>query len=135
MTYREVKATGAKTLGTLSYVPKEEWDEIPLDRLRQFEADLLNRLGGAETGTERDATKRRHDHLSAAIEKAERGERVFGVVWNEDEETLFACNGELRRVGFEDPPLLLRLLGSLIAGGCQKETATASSFTRFLNAT
>ena len=42
--------------GRISYIPREGWEELPMNQLRQMKSEL---------------------------EKAERGERIFGVIWND----------------------------------------------------
>jgi len=91
MTYEEVKAEGARTIGTLSYIPRDGWNEISIDQLRQMKADLSNSLTVAHTAEERKDATRRDRYLSTALEKAVRGERIFGVTWDDDGfEYLFA---------------------------------------------
>jgi hypothetical protein len=84
MTYAEVKAAGAKAMGTPSYIPKDEWDEMPVSRLRQIQADMAAKLPAVRTSEERVKGERRNRYLSTALEKAERGERVFGVAWDDE---------------------------------------------------
>jgi hypothetical protein len=83
MTLDEVKAQGAKTLGTLSYIPKEGWEELPMDRLRQMKAELSSELTAARSSEERKMILTRDRNLSNALEKAEHGGRIFGVIWND----------------------------------------------------
>lgn len=84
MTLEEDKAQGAKTLGTLSYIPKEGWEEIPVNQLRQMKADLSKDLTVACNAEERKWILGRVRNLSSALEKAECGERIYGVIWNDN---------------------------------------------------
>jgi len=83
MTLDEVKAQGAKTLGTLSYIPREGWEELPMNQLRQMKSELSIELTAAHNSEERKIILRRDRTLTNALEKAERGERIFGVIWND----------------------------------------------------
>jgi hypothetical protein len=83
MTLDEGNAQGAKTLATLSYIPNEGWEELPTNRLRRMKAELSDGLTAARHAEERKWILRRDRNLSNALEKADRGERIFGVVWND----------------------------------------------------
>ena len=84
MTYAEVKAAGAKIMGTPSYIPKDEWEEMSINRLCQIKADMVTKLPAVRTSEQREWAERSNRYLSKALEKAERGERVFGVAWDEE---------------------------------------------------
>jgi hypothetical protein len=83
MTYAEAKAAGAKIMGTPSYIPKEEWEEMSIIRLYQIKADIEAKLPAVRTSEQRDWAERRHRYLFKALEKRN-GERVFGVAWDEE---------------------------------------------------
>jgi hypothetical protein len=90
MTYREVQATGAKVFGTPSWIPKEDWSEVSLDRLWQMRLQNHDMLAlSAERRTFGGWNER---SLAEAIERADRGERVFCVAFDEAEgQFLFAA--------------------------------------------
>jgi hypothetical protein len=54
-----------------------------MDRLRQMRAELSSELTAARTSKERKMILTRDRTLSNALEKAERGARIFGVIWND----------------------------------------------------
>ena len=94
MTLDEVKALGGKTLGTLSAIPRDEWEEMSLDRLRQMKAELAVCLVTADR-RERRSIVERDRCLSRALEKAEMGERIFAVIWaDEPTQYLFASTSK-----------------------------------------
>jgi hypothetical protein len=54
-----------------------------MDRLRQMKAELSSELTAERTSKERKMILTRDRNLSNALEKAERGARIFGVIWND----------------------------------------------------
>ena len=84
MTLDEVKAYGATTLGTLSYIPREDWKELALSELRQMERELSDKTQSIKNSRDRKWMISRGRAVSKAITLAENGERIFAVVWNED---------------------------------------------------
>jgi hypothetical protein len=83
MTLDEVKAQGARTLGTLSYIPREGWEELAMNQLRQMKSELSIELAAARNTEERKWILGRDRKLSDALKKAERGGRIFGVIWSD----------------------------------------------------
>jgi hypothetical protein len=73
MTYAEAKAAGAKIMGTPSYIPKEEWEEMSIIRLYQIKADIEAKLPAVRTSEQRDWAERRHRYLFKALEKRNGG--------------------------------------------------------------
>jgi hypothetical protein len=97
MTLDEVKALGGKTLGTLSAIPRDEWEEMSLDRLRQMKAELAVGLVMADRRERRSIVERHRCCccLSRALEKAEMGERIFAVIWaDKPKQYLFASTSK-----------------------------------------
>ena len=91
MTFDEVKAQGAKVLGTPSYIPKEDWEEFSLEMLHRIKADLSSCLERASNKAERKYMLYRDRSLSKVIDLAEKGERVFATQIDDDgKDFLFA---------------------------------------------
>lgn len=82
MTYDEVKATGAEIL-LYSYlgVPPDGWEEIFIDWLRQINEGAEAQIQHARTAREHEEAVTLQRSSTAAIQRAEAGNRVFTVEW------------------------------------------------------
>ncbi len=85
MTYEDVKATGAEIVNdAFSGVPTEGWKEISRDQLREMKTDSFSKREFSRTAEEHDVANRWYNSSSAALERAEMGERVFSVTWADE---------------------------------------------------
>jgi hypothetical protein len=70
-------------------VPNEGWEEISIDRLREFNVAAAQRLQHATSARQKIAAESIRWGSSAAIQRAESGSRVFTVEL--DDERVFAA--------------------------------------------
>lgn len=90
MTYAEIKALGAEiVLGGFTAIPDDGWKEASIAHLQRVKDETSSDREFARTADDHDRANRWHTGVSAAMARAEKGERVFSVRW--DDELAFAA--------------------------------------------